>query len=133
MSTTQILNAALERLEIFQHSPQPPIVWPGIQEEPPQEGMWLRPGFFPNDPVNIAWDEDSCVESRGFFQVLVYFRPGNGTVEPATLADNLIRFFPKGLQLGPVRIRKRAWQALAVTEDASKLFIPVTIPYLGLT
>jgi hypothetical protein len=133
MSTTGILRAALEKLETFVYDPQPEVMWPGIQSDPPDEDMWLRPGFFPNNDMNIAWGDDSCVDSRGFFQILVYFRPGLGTVEPTTLADALIRFFPKGLQLGPVRVRERAWQKLAVVEDESKLFIPVRIPYLGLT
>ena len=95
--------------------------------------MWLEPKFFPNTPDNIAWGDDSCMDTRGHFRILVYFRPGDGTVAPITLADALIAHYPKGLALGTVRVRKRAWQALAVTEDASKLFIPVTVPYLGLT
>jgi hypothetical protein len=95
--------------------------------------MWLQPGFFPNKPENIAWDNDSCIDTRGFFQILVYFRPGEAMENPILLADALIKYFPKGLELGPVRVRKRAWQTLAITEDASKLFIPITIPFLGVT
>jgi len=133
MSTTQILRSCLETLEEFVYDPQPPIMWPGLQEDPPETGMWLEPMFFPNTPNNIAWDDDSCIDTRGIFQILVYFRPGTGTVEPISLADALIAHYTKGLYLGPVRVRKRAWQTLAITEDASKLFIPVTVPYMGLT
>ncbi len=133
MSTTLILEAALQKLESFVHLPQPQILWPGIQETPPKNGMWLQPGFFPNEPDDLAWDNDACVDTRGFFQILVYFRPGQGPLDPSKLADTLIAFFPKGLDLGPVRVRKRPWQSPMVTEDASKLYIPVTIPYKGLT
>lgn len=133
MSTTDILGAAFQKLALFVYSPQPEILWPGIQETPPQAGMWLQPGFFPNETDDIAWDDNSCVDTLGFIQILIYFRPGQGLIEPSELADTLIAYFPKGSDLGPVRIRKRAWQSPSVTEDASKLFIPVTIPYQGLT
>jgi hypothetical protein len=133
MSTTDILEAAFQKLASFVYSPAPEILWPGIQETPPESGMWLQPGFFPNEPEDMAWDDDACVDTRGFFQILIYFRPGQGLVAPSELADALIAFFPKGFELGPVRVRKRPWQSPAVTEDASKLFIPVTVPYKGLT
>ena len=133
MSTTDIREAAFQKLQLFAYSPQPEILWPGIQETPPEAGIWLEPEFFPNEPNDIAWDNDSCVDTRGFFQILIYFRPGQGQIEPSEIADALIAYFPKGSDLGPVRIRKRPWQSPSVTEDASKLFIPVTIPYQGLT
>lgn len=133
MSTTAIIEAAFQLLETFTYLPQPAILYPGIQSEPPQTGMWLQPSVFPNEPADIAWENDACVDTRGFFQVLVYFRPGQGLIDPSELADALIAFFPKGSTLGPVRVLKRPWQSPAVTEDASKLFIPVTVPYKGLT
>ncbi len=135
MSTTDILKAAFEKLEAFVYSPQPPILWPAVvrTEGTPESGMWLQPRFFPNEPNDIAWDDSACVDTRGFIQILVYYRPGQGPVDPSELADALIAHFPKGTDLGPVRVRKRPWQSPAVTEDSSKLFIPVTVPYLGLT
>jgi len=133
VSTTEILEAALEKLNSFVYSPQPDILWPGIQDEPPQSGLWLQPSFFPNEPDDIAWDNDACVDTRGFLQILVYYRPGQGQLDPSALADALIAYFPKGSALGPVRIRKRPWQSPAVVDDADKLFIPVTVPYKGLT
>ena len=132
MSTTDIIRAAFEKLDSFDYEPQPVVLWPGKQEKPPDSGMWLEPGVFPNEPVDIAWDNDACVDSRGWFQILVYFRPGQGVIEPSELADALIAFFPKGSDLGTVRVRKRPWQAPVVTEKDS-LFIPVTVPYEGLT
>jgi len=133
MSTTAILRASLEVMNGFIYSPMPDIAWPGIPFTPPAEGLWLQFGYFPNDDENIAWDDDSCVESRGHLRILVYYRPGVGTVKPTILADELIKHFSKGLQLGPVRVSKRAWQTLPVAEDSSKSYIPVTVPYQGLT
>jgi len=133
MSTTDILEAALSALNAFPYSPTPTILWPGIQSSPPDEGIWLVPGLFPNETRDIAWDNDSCVDTRGFFQILVYYRPGQGQIEPSELADALVSYFPKGSGIGPVRVRKRPWQSPAVVEDADRIFIPVTVPYEGLT
>lgn len=133
MSSTNILVAAIDRLEAFVYAPQPPILWAGRQETPPNTGMWLQPKMFSNEPNDIAWDNDGCVDTRGFFQILVYFRPGQGQIAPSELADALIAWFPKGLDLGPVRVNKRPWQSPMITEDASKLYIPVTVSYKGLT
>lgn len=95
--------------------------------------MWLRPGLFPNEPVDRAWDNDACTEDRGFFQILVCYRPRPkmGQIEPSLLADALISHFTKGTELGPVRVKKRPHQSPAVVYDASESFIPVTVYYLG--
>ncbi len=131
MSTTEITRAAFDRLLAFGFNPQPEIMWPGIGSDPPASGMWLEPGMFPNEPDDIAWDDESCVNASGFFQVLVHYRPEQGHEEPVVLADAIICYFPKGLALGPVRVFKRGWQSLSV-EDSSDVFIPITIPYRGL-
>jgi hypothetical protein len=132
MSTTEIVQAAFTRLKAFEYEPQPEILWPGKQEKPPESGMWLEPMMFPNRPRDETWDE-GCLDTRGFFQILVYFRPGQGQIEPSELADALIAHFPKNLLLATVRVRQRPWQSPVVTEDSSKLHIPVTIPWMGLT
>lgn len=133
MSSTEILEAAIDRLEAFSYSPQPDILWAGRKEDSPNTGMWLQPRLFGNEPGDDSWDNDACVDTRGFFQILVYLRPGQGQIAPSELADALIAWFPKGRALGPVRVNKQPWQSPMVTEDASKLYIPVTVPYQGLT
>ena len=133
MSTTDIIESVFELLESFGYSPQPAILYPGIQSDPPQNGIWLEPSVFPNEPEDIAWDNDSCVDTRGFVQILVCFRQGQGVIEPSELADALIDAFSKGLSIGPVRVLKRPWQSPVVVEDSSRLFIQVTVPYKGLT
>lgn len=135
MSTTDIMTACFDHLDTFISVPQPAILWPGLQTEPPDADIWLQPGFFPNENVDRAWDNDACVETRGFFQILVYYRvrPDVGLIEPSRVADALIEHFPKGTVLSAVRVRKRPWQSPAITEDASRAYIPVTVPYMGLT
>lgn len=130
--TTEILSACLAKLAAFDSSPAIPVAWPGIEFDSPSEGTWLEARLFPNEPRDLAWGDDSCHDMFGFFQINVYYRPGVGQVSPSQIADDLIAFFPKGLVLGPVRVRKRAWQSPAVT-DEDKLFIPVTIPWRGIT
>lgn len=134
MSTTDIMLAAFDRLKAFSYDPQPEIIWPGKKTKPPEKGMWLEPIFLPNVPENMAWDNDSCVDTRGSFRILLYYRPGQGQVEPSEMADALIAHFPKGLDLGPVRVNRRPWQAPSITnDDGGKLYIPITVSYKGLT
>lgn len=86
--------------------------------------------MFPNEPRNLTIDGD-LAEQIGFFQVTVCFRPGTGIVQPMMTAEAVIATFPKGTDLGPVKVRMRPWLAPTVTAS-SYLFIPVTIPYLGI-
>lgn len=134
MSATDIMTAFFDRLNSFTYfSVSLPIIWPGLQSAPPQEGIWLETKFFPNEPVDRAWDNDACVEARGYFMVYVCFRqrPDAGQVEPSLVADAIIEHFPKGTELGPVRVRKQPWQSPAITPDASMSYIPVTVSYMG--
>lgn len=133
MSATPILEAFLARLATFTYSPQPEILWPGIQSDPPDEGMWLKPDFFPNRNRDRNWDDDACVERIGFCQVLVYFRvrPEVGEIRPSELADAIIDFFPKGTVLGPVRVKEQPSRSPKIDEDPSRSYIPVTIHYQG--
>lgn len=131
MSTTDIREAAYAKLLAFTYSPQPPVLWPGKKQTPPDEGIWLQVKLFPNEPFDENWSE-GCVDARGFLQIEVHFRPGMGEIEPSELADALIDYFPKELMLGPVRVKKRPWQSPPV-EDGDEVFIPITVPYSGLT
>lgn len=133
MTATVILNACLELLEDFVYVPQPVVMWPGIQTDPPDEGFWLEPKLFPNENMDPAWDDDACARVRGFFQIKVYYRvrPDAGVIQPMQLADALIAHYPKGTVLGPVRVRKKPYQSPYIDEDASRSFIPVTVPYQG--
>lgn len=132
MSTTDILEGCLERLQSIGLSPVIPIAWPGVNFTPPAEGMWLEAKLFPNEPMDPSWNNDSCTIARGFFQVIVGYRPGTGEIAASTIADAVIAHFAKGTELGPVRVIKKPWRSPAI-EDGAKSLIPVTIPYRGFT
>lgn len=131
MTTTAIMTAFFDRLNAFVYSPEPIILMPGVQTTPPADGFSLEPLHFPNEPVDRGWEDDSCPEQRGYFRIFVCFRPRpkTGLINPSALADALIAHFPKGTVLGSVRVKKTPWQTSAITEDASKSYIPITIEY----
>ena len=125
---SQIIQAAFTRLTQIQNAP--PIAWPGINFTPPATGIWFEAMMFPNEPTNLVMDSDTA-EQIGFFQVTVCFRPGQGITLPMMTAEAVIAQFPKGTDLGPVKVRMRPWLAPTVTASDYQ-FIPVTIPYKGI-
>lgn len=129
--STEILVACAQHLSTFDYSPMPEIIYPGRQAKPPDTGTWLEASFFPNEPENLAWDENAYDDVRGFFQVLVGYRQNVGQVVPSEVADAVIAHFAKGTVLGPVKVSKRPYQMPSVVEDGSRLYIPVTIRYQG--
>jgi len=130
MSTT-ILQACFEHLQTLAYSPAPAVLWPGLNQEPPDTDLWLEPGFFPNEPVDDTWPNDSCAEQRGFFQVLVGYRPGAGEIAPSELADAVVALFSKGTDLGGVVVRKQPTRGPSFVDEGDKLLIPVTVYYRG--
>lgn len=130
--STDILEACLERLEDFDYSPPPALLWPGKKMEPPEEGFWIEPRYFPGEPADETWDE-GCVVTTGFFYLLVGCDAGIGEDEASELADALVAWFPKGQELGPVRVLKRATRGGSYIDEGSRLYIPVTVRYQGLT
>jgi hypothetical protein len=129
--STNILTACFERLQTLSYSPAPTVLWPGLNQTPPQDGPWLEAGYFPNEPLDRTWNADSCAEQRGFFQVLVGYRPGDGEIEPSELADAVVAHFPKALDLGGVVVTKQPTRGPSFVDEGDKLFIPVTISYRG--
>lgn len=130
MTTTEILTAFFERLETLGYSPMPPIAWPGKSFKPPASGFWLEARVFPNEPINLAWDDAGIIESRGFCQILIGYRPEHGEIGASELADAVVQHFYKGTELGPVKVRQLPTRGPSF-DDEDKLFIPVTIPYQG--
>ena len=125
---SQIIQAAFTRLTQIQNAP--PIAWPGINFTPPNQGAWLEVSLFPNEPDDRFWSGERALQI-GFIQVSVCVRPGIGLANPTALAESVIAHFPKGLEIGPVKVRKRPYLRPAVTVD-HYYFVPVTIPYIGL-
>lgn len=130
---TQILLGFSERMDTFSHSPMPEIIPPNRAKPTPNDGMWIELGLFPGKPNSFGPSFDSPNETVGFCQALICFRKDIGQFEPSRLADAVISHFPKGTPLGPVRVVQTPYQMPAVTEDGSRMYIAVTIPYHGLT
>lgn len=129
--STNILLSCFQQLETLDYSPAPEILWPGLNQTPPDSGLWLEASFFPNEPLDRTWQADSCAEQRGFFQVLVGYRPGDGEVAPSELADAVLSLFPKGTDLNGVVVIKQPTRGPSFVDDGNKLFIPVTVNYRG--
>jgi hypothetical protein len=129
--STVILESFLLLVEDFITTNPVPVAYPSINFDPPDSGMWIEVSYFPNEPWDLTWGDDSCVRASGFFQVSIFYRPKIGQIVPSQLADSIIDFFKKGTVIGSVRVLKKPWQSPAVTES-DKIFIPVTIPYSGL-
>ena len=106
-------------------------MWPNVQSTPPDTGLWLEPGYFPNRPRDETWDTD-CAETRGFFQILVGYRKNKGETAASELADAVVAWFPKTTPLDGVLVRERPTRGPAYNDD-DKVFIPITIYYIGIT
>lgn len=109
-----------------------PIAWPGVNFTPPNSGMWLQIRHFPNEPNNIGWQTDAQQEYIGFVQVQVFTRPGTGIVNATEIAEEVIAHFAKGTEFGPVCVSRRPYTSPDVV-DSDWIYIPVTIPYRGIT
>ena len=108
-----------------------PILWHGVGGDPPSEGYWLEARHFPNETENQSWEAASKNVYMGFFQVSVYSRKTIGLNPVQAIADDVIAHCPKGLELAGVRVKKKPHDSPAI-ELPDRIFIPVTIHYLGI-
>ncbi len=131
-ATTTILKAMLTVLEAIVLSPPLPIAQPGIPEDPPETGMWLEARFFPNETLDLVWNNNAKVQVRGYLQVSVAWRPSEDSLMAASrVADTIVDVFKKGLEVGPARVKKTPWTTQAIDLDANSL-LPIIIPYMGI-
>lgn len=128
----EILDAFLARLALFSTSPAVPVSWPDVSFEPPDEGFWLEAAFFPGAVINLAMDDYSLNDVRGFCQVKVCYTADAGQLAPYALVQEVINWFPKGTELGPVKVNSRPSPLPVVREDKARRFIAITIPYQGI-
>jgi len=118
--------------KVYGIDPCLPVAYEGVDFEPPEDGLWLEPKIFPNEPISIVWDNNDRQVDYGFFQVLVYYRPNKGSIEAAEMADKIAQAFKKGTIVSSVTVEKTP-HTTAIVADDDKLFIPVTIHYRGIT
>lgn len=127
-----ILDGAMNRLQNSGPAGVP-VAWPGIPFNPPdgETSRWLEASIFPSESANIAWQNSSPSQFRGFVQVLVGFRPNRfGIRGPWQTAEAIVALYPKGTALGPAKVSSRPSLGPLVA-DGGKSYIPVTIPYRG--
>ena len=108
-----------------------PILFHGRGGKPPDSGYWLEARHFPNETDNQSWEADSKNAYMGFFQVSVYTRQAIGLDPIQAIAEHVIAHCPKGLELAGVRVKKKPHDSPAI-ELPDRIFIPVTIHYLGI-
>lgn len=108
-----------------------PVLWPGVSQKPPESGQWLEPKLFPNEPAVYGWELNSQVLHRGFFQILVGFRPGRGEGEAIDTAQRLARLFPYGFHVSQgIRVSQAPTLGPTIYRE-HRAYVPLTIPYLG--
>ena len=124
-----ILSAALNHMASLVTSL--PIAWPGVSFTPPSSGMWFEMRVFPNDSNSLAYEDGGKHDFRGFLQVSVFTADKAGVLKPLDQAEIIVSHFPKGLEIGPVVVRKRPDIAPPIPSDES-IEIPVRISYRGI-
>lgn len=130
MSDQSVLTSFVGRLNTL--VTDLPIVWPGLEYDGLPEGpLWLEARLFPSERDDLHWEGGR--QLAGFFQVSVGYRPHstiNRLVAATGEAEKVAAHFPKGLNVGPVYVRKTPHVAPEVI-DSDKSFVPVTISYHG--
>lgn len=112
---------------------RPPTAWPNQRPDDvrPDTGLWLEVKWFPNEPGDIFWGNSAPVRRIGFFQIKVCARIGAG-LDLEDEAQRIIDSIQKGAELASVRVRKKPFMAPIVEED-DHIYVPVTVPYLGVS
>lgn len=108
-----------------------PVIYPGYTMTPPSTGMWLEVRFFPNKGIDSGLANDSTMIPQGIFQVECYDRPGSGTDNVQSLADQIRDLYAKGTVFSD-RVRViRAPYDMELEPEPSKLSIVVSVEYSG--
>lgn len=109
-------------------SPPVPVLYPGVNAVPPDDGTWLEASYFPNETVNYGTPDNGPFLYQGILQVSVCERPGSGIVDGLSIADAVVAAFKKGTVIGPASIQREPWVSNVLIED-DRLMFPVSIPY----
>lgn len=117
-----------------------PVGFAGVPFDPPtaDDAIWLEVRDLPNEPDELGWGNTAMVLYQGMLVVHVYYRPARGAegqrryLAAIAQAEAVMSQYAKGTKAGPVAVYRRPWRG-GVIEESSGVFIPVTIPYRGLT
>lgn len=105
-------------------SPALTIAYPDVAFTPPPSGKYLDVALFYNRPL---WEGLAAGKiDQGLLQITVVWPRHQGVIKPLAVADAVMAHFPKGLELGGVRITAEPYAASPLIED-SQVRVPVTI------
>lgn len=108
-----------------------PITWPAVKFTPPSSGIWLETAYAPNADLDNGLGYSDGTIARGFFQVTVYDRPNNGSINIGVVAEQLQALFAKGTLLtAMVRVVKRP-VIMSMDAEDDRISIPVSVEYSG--
>ena len=106
----------------------PPVAWENALFEQPKDGStYIRVAFMPATADMASLGTQGTIHERGIYQVGISAPVGMGSGEAEDLADRIMAHF-RNKTIGTVRalVPRRA-QAMP---DGSRLWLPVSIPYL---
>lgn len=121
-----VLDEMAKRLQLLGTLLTIPVLYPGVDQTPPDNDDWLELHMFINEGEEYAVG-NGAVE-RGFFRVFCCSRPGKGLSSALKLADVVVDYLPKGTLLGDARTDTTPTISGPII-DSHKIFIPITVRY----
>lgn len=112
-------------------SPALPVFFAGTAVKPPTLPRYIWVEYFINPTVAPFVGHESTIIQQGILLCRVYWSNGVGLPAPLDAAQAVIRHFPRSLKLyaGGLRIEFQAGTAATPIQEASHLYVPVTIPW----
>lgn len=132
-----IAKGLLSRYATFTHAKVTAKAFPRVKFVPPAEDAdsgpvyWLEPKLFPAEGRRVDFASQES-DRRGYLQVLVCTRLGNGDTVAREIADAVAAHFPKGYQFKVGARQGKVWQVPTIAGDFDedgKVKIPVIIRY----
>lgn len=124
---SQLVEAIYSQVKALATSLGIPCGYPATAFKPPATGRWLELRIFPNDIDLTLSDTESY--RRGFFQLVVYARPGTGSVPLMQVAESVAAAFPKGQTIAGSVIVSATPELRSLLEMDDKIALPVSINY----
>jgi hypothetical protein len=110
------------------------VAWPGVDFNP-EASQYLEVYALPAAAQTIGFSTLNRIP--GLLQVDCVYRTGAGVLVGATLADDVINHFPRGLRLTAgayrVNVDAAAWASPEVANGRDWIKTPVSIPFVVLT
>lgn len=111
-----------------------PIAWPNVSYPSGSATIaqnYVRVSHLINDVANVTIG-DGQQQHRGIFQLTIFWKAGDGLIDPLELAETIVNQFAKGTILfkGGKRVLIYAKPSVAAPmQDGDRVMIPISIPY----